>query len=259
MKKYLVIGICLFLFSDFFAQDVKQKQKIDDSFQEMESGELALRFFDALTGNPIANANVEFDNGETLITDFEGKILFIPSEDNYTCSVKFIHPNYITSNFKIEIMAGSLFFNRFSISPKMPFGSTLIVIDWGEKPADLDAHFVKKDNYHISFRNMRVSQDGISKLDRDDTDGFGPETITTKNIDKNAEYIFFVNDFSNLHNSNSAALSDSKCSVKIYGNDNELINVFYVPQNVVGNYWNVFNIVDGDIIPVNKISQSEIK
>jgi hypothetical protein len=230
-----------------FAQDKKQKQQISDVFDEMETGNLVLRFFDALTGNPIKNGTVSIETIGEFESDFEGRIYFEPIEDNVVLNVQFSHPEYITSQFDVELMAGTLFFNRFSISPKMPLGSLRVVIDWGENPRDLDAHFEKAGIYHISYRNMRVSADGTAKLDRDDTDGFGPETITTNNIDENAEYSFYVHKYSN----ESTKLSDSKCSVKIYGRNNELINVLKVPENLNGNYWNVFKIKNDVILLEN--------
>ncbi|MBK6681726.1 MAG: hypothetical protein IPG53_17880 [Ignavibacteriales bacterium] len=90
----------------------------------------------------------------------------------------------------MEVMAGTIIRNRYSISPKMPLGYLRVVLDWGDSPRDLDAHLVKTNGYHISYRNMMVSADGVAKLDRDDLDGQGPETITATSIDKNGEYLF---------------------------------------------------------------------
>jgi len=257
-NSFLILVLSLTFFDFANAQDKKQKEKISDAFVEMESGELVLRFFDAITGNPVADGNVEIQTMGEFTTDFEGRILFIPTEENAVLRIRFSHPKYITSQFDIEIMAGALFFNRFSVSPKMPLGSLRVVIDWSDKPSDLDAHFVKVNNYHISYRNKKVSEDGIAKLDRDDTDGFGPETITTKNIDKNSVYYFYVTDFTNLHNSNSVQLSKSKCNVKIYGRDNELLNVLKVPENIAGDYWHVFKIINDGIIIINEIKNIEM-
>ncbi|PJA95700.1 MAG: hypothetical protein CO129_10390 [Ignavibacteriales bacterium CG_4_9_14_3_um_filter_34_10] len=257
-NSFLILVLSLTFFDFANAQDKKQKEKISDAFVEMESGELVLRFFDAITGNSVADGNVEIQTMGEFTTDFEGRILFIPTEENAVLRIRFSHPKYITSQFDIEIMAGALFFNRFSVSPKMPLGSLRVVIDWSDKPSDLDAHFVKVNNYHISYRNKKVSEDGIAKLDRDDTDGFGPETITTKNIDKNSVYYFYVTDFTNLHNSNSVQLSKSKCNVKIYGRDNELLNVLKVPENIAGDYWHVFKIINDGIIIINEIKNIEM-
>jgi len=256
MKLISVIFFSFIFLHVSFAQDAKTKQKISDAFEEAETGALALRFFDAITGNPIKSAHVEIVGVGEYDTDFEGKISFSSEEENTTLQVKFTHPKYITSEFKIEVMAGTLFFNRFSVSPKMPLGSLRVVVDWSDTPKDLDAHLVKKGGYHISYRNMRNTSDGAAKLDRDDTDGFGPETITAAKVDANGEYYYFIHDFSDQHNSASKKLSDSKASVKVYGKDNELLNVFTVPQDQAGTYWKVFKIIGGEVIPINEIGNS---
>jgi len=256
MKRSLLFFVMLFAVSSF-AQETKDRQKISDTFDELDNGKLVIRFFDALTGKPIQSGTVSIESIGEYETDFEGRIYFESAEENAVLKVKFTHSKYITSQFDVEIMAGTLFFNRFSISPKMPLGSLRAVLDWSDSPRDLDLHLVKKNSYHISYRNLRVAADGTAKLDRDDTDGFGPETITTTNVDNSAEYLIFVHDFTNQNSSSSNSLSKSKGSVKIYGRDNELIDVFKVPEDESGTYWLVCKIVEGRVVLLNKISSSE--
>lgn len=258
MKSYLTILLFLFAICSVYGQETKTKErKISDAFEELESGKLVLRFFDALTGNPIKDGKVEIQNFGVTETDFDGRAYFTPEEDNVILRIKFAHPKYITSEFEIEIMAGTIFFNRFSISPRMPIGSLRVVLDWSDTPPDLDAHLVKKGDYHISYRKMQVSADGVAKLDRDDIDGYGPETITANRVDENAEYIYYIHDFTNKSNSANRKLSDSKASVKVYGRDNELLEVFKVPADETGTYWQVFKIVKDRIIPVNNLCDTE--
>jgi len=257
MKQLFMLFVTVIFVVSSFAQETKEKQKISDAFEEMDNGKLVLRFFDALTGLPIQSGTVEIRSIGEYETDFEGRIYFESAEENIVLKVKFSHSKYITSQFDVEIMAGTLFFNRFSISPKMPLGSLRAVLDWSDSPRDLDLHLIKKNSYHISYRNLRVAADGTAKLDRDDTDGFGPETITTTIVDNSAEYLIFVHDFTNQHSSSSTSLSKSKGSVKIYGRDNELIDVFKVPEDEGGCYWLVCKIIDGRVVLLNKVSRSE--
>jgi hypothetical protein len=229
---------------------------IDDVFQELESGELTLNFFNALTGAPIPEANISIEGLGEGITDFEGKMLFpIPEDGIY--NVTFTKEGFITATFKIEVMAGTLFFNRFSVSPVMPIGSLRVVLDWSDKPQDLDAHLIKDQQYHISYRNMRVTADGVAKLDRDDTDGYGPETITVNEIINSAHYCYFVHNYSDRSNHNSKSLSDSKGSVKIYGGDNKLLHVLTVPQDISGTYWNIFEITNGQVSINNRVQTNQ--
>lgn len=251
-----IVMISLFAFFStpmLFAQI--SRDHVSDAFNEME-GELTLYFFNALNGEPIEKAQVTIDGVGEYTTDDAGRVFFpIPEEDG-KYRVRFQHTGFISPTLKIEIMAGSLFFNRFSISPRMAPGTVRIVLDWGKKPPDLDAHLVKENTYHISYRDMSSYQDGVAKLDRDDRNGFGPETITIKRIDPAGTYTFYVHNYSDRHGPMSKSLSKSRARVLVYGGDNQLLHTFQVPQESSGIYWKVFDIRDGLIQPVNRITKS---
>ena len=249
----LLFLLLIFSLNSSFCQVITNKQKVDDAFAEINSN-LSLRFFNALNGNPIPNATITVGELGEFNTDYEGIALF-PAENLEDGDLKIIfsHPKYITSEFNVEIMAGTIFFNRFSVSPKLPFGAIRIVIDWDRRPSDLDAHLVKQNDYHISYRNKSITEDGVAKLDRDDRDGYGPETITINKIDENSEYLYYIHDFTNQNAYGSKSLSNSKASVKIYGNE-ELVNVFQIPEDERGTKWDVFKIVNGQIILINQIN-----
>ena len=221
------------------------RSKVADTFSEMETGDMTLRFFNALTGEGIPDALVKVEGLGDSVSDFEGKVA-LPMPEDGLYKVTFVKTGFITSEFEIEVMAGSLFFNRFSISPDIPLGSLRIVLDWDKKPADLDIHFKKNNGYHISYRNMKVAEDGAARLDRDDTDSYGPETITADLRDSNGAYVCFVHDYTNKGQDKSQALSNSKACVKIYSN-NALLHVVQVPKEQVGTYWSVFTISSGQI------------
>jgi uncharacterized protein YfaP (DUF2135 family) len=99
---------------------------------------------------------------------------------------------------------------------------------------------------------MKISDDGSASLDRDDKNGYGPETITVKNIDEKAEYTFFVKDYSNKNDKKSTALSKSKAMVKVYS-DGELVNIWQLGEKQNGNAWVVFNILNGQIVPTDTV------
>lgn len=236
----------LILITTSFSQVKELRNKLEDQLNEMENEKLTLRFYNALDGEPIEGAKVTINDIGEFETDFDGKILFdIPEDGMYVA--KFVKPGFITSNIKFEVEATTLIFNRHSISPILPIGSIRIVLDWGADPRDLDAHFVKEGEYHISYRNMGVSNDGVAKLDRDDVTSFGPETITANSIDDNGEYLYYIHDYTNRNDSESSELSSSAASIKIFGGDNELLKIYTVPQDLQGTEWNVFKIVNGQI------------
>lgn len=251
MRKFIVIAL---LFASIAVYCQSTKSAMDEAFREL-NGNLTLTFSDALNGKPINEAKVTINKVGEFTSNTKGEIYFpIPEKDGiYT--VKFSRKGYITSKFEIEIAAGTIFFNRFSVSPKMPIEYVRIVLDWGEKPKDIDAHLLKKGNYHISYRNMKASDE--AKLDRDDMDSYGPETITIYKVDENQDYYYFVHNYSNRNNKNSSKLSKSRACVSVFGKGDKLLKRFVVPQNKAGVYWNVFQIKNGEIQMVNKILKTK--
>ena len=256
--KYVII-ILTMLFGLLIAQSEKQKagdafQDLEDSMTEMEDGKLTLHFFNALTGETIHDATVLIDNIGEFTTDLQGRALFPIPEKDGSYGVMFKKDRFITSKFVIEIDGGTMFYNnRFSISPVMDLKYLRVVVDWGKKPKDLDAHMVKHHGYHISYQDMKASDDGFAVLDRDDRDGYGPETITIKYVDNSGSYKFYVHDYSNKDSRNSDKLAASLACVKVFGNG-QLLHIYYIPQNVKGIYWHVFDIENGQIFPVNSVS-----
>lgn len=253
MRKFLAVVLVL-IFGVLVAQSQRDltRSKLDDAITEMETGRLRLYFLDALDGKPVKDAKVVLYGLDTFYTDNDGKIEFLPIEDSYKQAVRFEKKSYISVDFDVDVVLGRVFFNRFSVSPVMDLTQFRVVLDWGREPADLDAHFIKQNDYHISYRNMKTLSDGKGKLDRDDMDGYGPETITVQEISSNSSYEYYVFDYSNRNNRNSKALSQSGATVKIYG-QNKLLHIFNVPTNPSGRKWNVFKIENSQIIPINSI------
>ena len=253
-KHKMLIGFVVFAISLVQPQEIPFDQTIEDAFEEL-GGKLTLYFFNALDGNPIDNAMVKIKGVGDYTTDAEGKIRFpIPENENQKLKVSFRSRKFVPSDFEIELIAGTIFQNRFSVSPSLDIKHIRIVLDWGATPNDLDAHFVKKNDYHVSYRNKKVTKDGSGILDRDDMNGFGPETITIKKISGQSEYEYFVYDFSDRNNSRSKNLSKSRATVKVFG-EGRLMEMFRVPQDNQGIKWNVFKIRNGEIVDVNRLTQ----
>ena len=227
------------------AQKDRMKNVVEDVFTEMEDGMFTLRFYDALTGNPVENGNVFVEDVGEYLTDSAGRVLF-PTQPDGMFRVIFEKEGYIKSLFKVEVIAETIFKNRLIVSQKMDIEQFRVVVDWDNAPADLDSHFVKTGGYHISFRNTRVLADGTGMLDRDDMDGNGPETITVQSIDADSEYTYFVHNYSAKIDATATPLARSKATVRVYGN-NRLLKTFQVPQNHNGNEWQVFKVVNGQV------------
>lgn len=243
---FLVMGLIL----TAFPQIDKMRDQLDDADAE-EQGKFTLRFFNAENGEPVPEATITIQDFQTLTTDLEGKIRFAIQPDGIY-PFAFEKEGFIPENNKFEIVAQTIFRNRFTVSPVISMGTIRIVLDWDKKPDDLDAHFVKEGDYHISYREKLTSADGKVLLDRDDRDGFGPETITVKDIDEKAEYTYFVKDYTNRDTKKSTALSKSNAMVKLYG-EGKLLNIWQLSEKQKGNAWMVFSIQNGKLVPTDEV------
>jgi hypothetical protein len=233
----------------------RMMQNSDDAFANL-SERFTLRFFDATNGKPIPAATVTFE-GKRTTTDAEGAATFaipkgLSAEEQRT--VLFEHPKYVRTQGPVTFLVGTVWFNRFSVSPVLKPDRLRVVLDWSASPADLDAHLVKKNQYHLSYRETRKIED-IAWLDRDDQDGYGPETVTVLKLDPNAHYTYYVHDYTHRASSGSAKLAASRAHVRIYSRDG-LLHTFTAPRAAKGSLWKVFEIVAGRVHATGQISDA---
>jgi uncharacterized protein YfaP (DUF2135 family) len=121
-----------------------------------------------------------------------------------------------------------------------------VVLNWGENPEDLDSHFSFPDN-HVYFE-QKTGED--ANLDVDDTDSFGPETITLERKHDGEKYVYAVHDYNRKGTLSSA--SNAKVFVYI---GQTLIKSYYVPKGKTGTLWVVFGIDElGEIHDINKFA-----
>lgn len=229
----------------------KGRAKADDA-QDKMNGLIAMRFYNAVNRAPIAGGSVAIPNVGTLTTNNSGRIVFPKIPDgNY--KLTFSKDGFITTDIDFRVILGAVDLNWYSISPGIPNKDYRIVLDWAEKPQDLDLHFEKTKGYHISYLNMRQAEDGNAILDRDDRKGYGPETITIAKIDSNAVYTCYVVDYLNRSDGNSTQMAKEGAIVRVYS-QNKLLDSFRIPANGVGPVWTVFKIDKGRLIRVNTVS-----
>ena len=118
-----------------------------------------------------------------------------------------------------------------------------IILSWGANISDLDSHLIKYINDNLEYHIYYGDPYGTNgdNLDRDVTDRYGPETITIKEVNSHAKYIYFVYNYSNETDIKS---SDANVKVLYVGKE----QIFYPPSEN-GRYWKVFTIENGKIIP----------
>ena len=252
-RPFVLVLILLTMTTTAHGQSTRLDQDSEDAFAALNDT-FNLRFLDAVTGKPIPDASVTFE-GTKKQTDSEGAVTFNEpdglSEDE-TRMARFEHPKYVRVNAKVRFMLGKVFFNRYSISPALPPGKIRVVLDWLQNPRDLDAHLERKGTYHLSYRDMRNYKDQ-AWLDRDDQDGFGPETITVLKLAREWHYSYVVHDYTHRAIRDSRKLSKSRAHVRVYTSDG-ILKTFVVPSTGQGNYWRVFDVVDGQVRPINTLT-----
>jgi hypothetical protein len=258
MKKWLM-GAILFccLLQITMAQDFNEREdiylaRVGLKILELEmQGALSLWFTDADSGRPIQGALVAIEAGSTT-TNEDGLAIF-PAQvlKNGENVFIFQKEGYVTTRDTFNVILGTIFFNKYSIPQIMQIDHIKIILDWGASPADLDAHLVKDNGYHISYRNTVTSSDNTAWLDRDAMYGYGPETITITQLDNNATYHCYIHNYTDRNTVNNLRLSNSKAVVRIYINNRFHIS-YPIETGNAGTTWHVFDIVNGEIRPVRR-------
>ena len=214
------------------------------------------KIFDAVTGKNLSDVEVTITEytGESrqFRTDESGIFLFDVEIGIH--ELAFSKAGYIGSTISTRMGADETP-REFICAMSPEIRQYRIVLTWESKPADLDAHLSgphpRGGSFHIWYRN-RFLIDGTDFLDRDDLNGYGPETIT---IYKPAqgEYQYSVHDYSNKLQKKSKQLSRSNALVQVFG-ENRMLGSFPVPVNQTGNCWRVFRITaDQKIEAVNQV------
>lgn len=143
----------------------------------------------------------------------------------------------------------------YALSPVMrSLDGLRVVLSWGRSPADLDLHAVFPGN-HVFFSKKLGTN---ANLDVDDTDSFGPETITIEKKAFGQPYLFAVHDFTNNAAPNRAALAESGAKVFVYIGES-LIRRYEVPKAKQGTLWTVFSIDgQGELHDINTLTPAEV-
>ncbi len=247
-----------------------------DEGEVVANGYAAGKVVDARTGRNVQGLTVYIRNGLgvvegdvvcTVYTDANGDYIsegLVPG--NYTA--QFVDERtlddederYGTVYIAIKVLSGITISNQNAVVSNAVNGfsadSLRIVLKWGSTPSDLDSHLYanKTDgsHYHVYFSDKNFAN---ANLDVDDTNSYGPETVTITTIEDGI-YKYYVHDWSNKGSSNSTSLSNSGASVEIYiGNSATPEYRLYIPEGKQGTSWHVFTYdsVTEEFIIVNKI------
>lgn len=169
---------------------------------------------------------------------------------------------YVSNSFNVKVLGGKTIGNQnATVSTRMMMGQLRIVLEWGEKPRDMDSHFYVPMPtggwYEVYFGNKRYEDSDrtlIAMLDVDDTTSFGPET-TTLYVPSNGDFYFSVYNWSG-----ETGINNSNATVKVYAEaKNVPAYVFSIPTNATDyRWWRVFKY-DGSsrkVLPINEFAES---
>ena len=206
----------------------------------------------AVNGLPISGASVcSMTSGQCTTTNSQGNYYLANLSAGYH-SFRVSFTGYLSATETVLVLGPQMITKNFALSPALSPGEMRIVLTWGENPRDLDSHLWLPDAtpYHIYYANKGSSTSfPFAWLDRDDTTGYGPETVTISQrypgIYTYAVYLY----------AGTGTLSTSGARVQVYGASG-LTNQFYVPATGSGRWWYVFNFdgSTGEITPINYIS-----
>ncbi|RLD53829.1 MAG: hypothetical protein DRJ01_18855, partial [Bacteroidetes bacterium] len=164
----------------------------------------------AVDAKPIKNVKITLTDylkeRKFSTTDESGAFIFNADIGKY--KINFSKDGFISTNVSVRMGADET--PRELISAMSPeITKFRIVLTWGSRPRDLDAHLrgpnPEGGNFHIWYRH-KILIAGKDFLDRDDTSSYGPETIT---IYKPAigDYYYSIHDYSNRKQKRSSKLS----------------------------------------------------
>lgn len=239
----------------------------DETRYGEQSEGLSLHVTNALNGESIANAKLTLRSGWnnederallTAQTNEYGAVQLDELDYGYY-TVYLEADEYLPAYHNVAVLPEEYApYWQLTLSPELKEGETRVVLTWSSTPSDLDSHLVG-DGFHVWYSN-REYNDSLGRhradLDLDDTDGYGPETISIyQGVD--GTYTYSVYDFSNGGNASSTALGASGATVRVYQDDG-IAATYHVPTGQSGTTWTVFTLDSrGRITPVNTISSQE--
>jgi len=146
--------------------------------------------------------------------------------------------NYV--NNQVTVIPGGNIQLNVSLSPLLLEGEMRFVLNWGDKPSDLDSHLntpaIGGEPHHVYYNSPGSSTSiPYAALDYDVTQGFGPETTTIYQLEPGT-YQYYIQNFSQ-----TPPITESQAILQIY-NQQGLLKTVYPPETGAGNFWYVCDI-----------------
>ena len=229
---------------------------------EGQRGIASGRISDAVTGYGLEGVSLTIRKGwnntsvgdvlATATTQANGEYSVELPIGNYTMYAEKV--GYISAAVNIIVQEGTTDLQHGVLSPMSTGDHFRIVLSWGANPRDLDSHVAGMmstgNSFHVYYAN-KYEYDGdieVCNLDVDDTDSYGPETITLKPT-VNEPYYYYIHRYAG-----EGTVASSEAQVKVYSGE-RLLRVFNVPTDRgTSDYWNVFAVVNGQLVIKNTMT-----
>lgn len=226
----------------------------------------------AVTGDPVPNTKIDIRKGKNTTSGDIVKSITADDNGNYEVelpggnyTMELSKEGYVKTETNILAIGEETRTNQnATMSPVGLLEDDLrVVLTWGEEPRDIDSHFTGPtadgNRFHVYYSSKSYKDDyNDVSLDRDDVSSYGPETVTVIKQIENGTYTYGVHNYTDrsLDEDNKFNLSKSQATVKVYKGD-QLLSTYNVPIDREGNVWRVFEIRDGEIVPINQMGTIE--
>jgi len=216
------------------------------------TGDVSGTVVDGRTGNAVSAATVVLTSsaGQDIaaVSTTGGGVFTVPDvpAGDYTLSVS--ATGYATASQSITVVAAQTTTVNVALSSSQASGTVSIVLTWGAEPRDMDSHLYPQGGARVFYGNQ--GDCAVACLDRDDTDGFGPETMTIK-VTASTLWTYGVYNYSG-----TGTFSGSPARVQVYVG-NTLVRTYDAPSGT-GRWWTLFRLRNGTIEDVNTISDVDI-
>lgn len=174
---------------------------------------------------------------------------------------------YAKAISNLVVLGGSTYEDQdIVLSTLKTAGQATFVLTWGEEPWDLDSHLIgpveEYEKYHIYYASLRYPRDVDHgdlenldlRLDWDDIDSYGPETVTVYSPVQGGVYTYYVYNYSGNYDS---TLANSGAKV-VVTTATETMS-FEVPAGGEERSWVVcsFDSDTGKITPINELVDND--
>jgi hypothetical protein len=206
---------------------------------------ITVTVFNAINAKAISGALVSIDTGESSNTNTSGEAKFTSIKAGLR-TVTIAKDQFVTETVTVTLTEAAIAITVL-LSPSLWDGAYRAVLRWGYKPSDLDIHMYVPSGSTYIDRNWANKGSEISTpsgwLDIDDTDGYGPETVTAKTPNIGIYQIWVYN------YSQTPDITSSNAEVSIYSDQGKQ-RTYKVPLNL-GTGYKAWHVCDIDC--VNKI------